>query len=88
MQTTEVRFPQDSVDTVIGEIPAVTMETILWRAGTVFRLASERITGDAAVLGMYAGSGADHCGALWTTDPIAAVTAGRLQTDKGLMHGC
>lgn len=44
---------------------------------------SERITGDAAVLAMYAGSGTDHYGAFWTADPITAVTAGRLQTDKG-----
>lgn len=29
LQTTEVCFPQDSVDAVIGEIAAVTMETIL-----------------------------------------------------------
>lgn len=87
LQTAKVCFPQDSVDTVIGEIAAVTMETILCRAGTVFRLTSERITGDAAILAMYAGSGTDHYGAFWTADPITAVAAGRLQTDKRFRHG-
>lgn len=82
LQTAKVCFPQDSVDTVIGETTAVTMETILWRAGTVFRLKSERITGDAMVLAVYAGSGADHYCTFWTADSITAVTAGRLQTDK------
>lgn len=78
-----MRFPQDSVDTVIGEVAAVTMETILQRAGRVFKLTRQRVAGDAAVLAMYAGSGADHYGARRTADPITAVTAGRLQTDKG-----
>lgn len=63
------------------------METILCRAGTVFRLTSERITGDAAVLAVYAGSGADHDGAFWTADPIAAVAAGRLQTEPKRKKG-
>lgn len=84
-QTAKVRFPQDSVDTVIRESAGVTMETILRRAGTVFRLASESIAGgDAAVLAVDAGSGADHDGAFRTADPITAVTAGRLQTDTRL----
>lgn len=87
LQTTKMCFPQDSIDTVIGLTAAVTMETIQWGAGTVFRLTSERIAGAAMVLAMYARSGADHYCAFWTADSITAVTAGRLQTEKRFRHG-
>lgn len=80
LQTAEVRLPQDSVDVVIRAIAAVTMETMLQGAGRVFRLWAEGVLGDAVVLAVYARPGADHYWSLWTTDPIAAVTAGRLQT--------
>lgn len=77
-----MRLPQDSVDVVIRDIAAVAMETMLQGAGGVFRLWAERVLGDAVVLAVYAWPGANHYCSLWTTDPIAAVTAGRLQTQN------
>lgn len=55
------------------------METMLQGAGRVFRLWADRVLGDAAVLAVYARPGGGHYRSLWTADPIAAVTAGRLQ---------
>lgn len=77
-----MRLPKDSVDVVIRDIASVTMETMLQGAGRVFRLWAERVLGDAVVLAVYTWPGADHYCSLWTTDPIAAVTAGRLQTQN------
>lgn len=82
LQTTEVRLPQHSVDVVIGDTAAVAMETMLQGASRVFRLRAEGVLGDAVVLAMYARPGAGHYCSLWTTDPITAVAAGRLQTQK------
>lgn len=82
LQTTEVCFPQDSVDVVIGDTAAVAMETMLQRASRLFGLWAEGVLGDAVVLAVYAWPGADHYCSLWTTDPITAVAAGRLQIQK------
>lgn len=82
LQTTEVCLPQDSVDVVIGDTAAVAMETRVRGASRVFRLRAEGGLGDAVILAMYAWPGAGHYCSLWTTDPITAVTAGRLQTQR------
>lgn len=79
LQTAEVRLPQDSVDVVIGDTAAIAMETMLQRAGRVFRLWAERVLRDAVVLAVCAWTCAGHYCSVWTADPIAAVIAGRLQ---------
>lgn len=58
------------------------METLLQRAGRVFRLWAVGVLGDAVVLAVYAWPGGGHYCSLWTTDPVAAVTAGRLQIEN------
>lgn len=82
LQTAEVRLPQDSVDVVIWDTSSVTMETVLQGAGRDFGLWADGVLGPAAVLAVYAWSGGGHYCSLWTADPIAAVTAGRLQTQN------
>lgn len=79
LQTAEVRLPQDSVDVVIGDTAAVTMETMLQGASRVFRLWTDGALGDAVVLAVYARPGGGHYCSLRTADSIAAVTAGRLR---------
>ena len=79
LQTTEVRLPQDSIDVVIGETAAVAMETVLQGNSGVFRLWAGGGLGDAVVLAVYAWPGGNHYCCLWTTDPVTAVAAGRLQ---------
>lgn len=81
LQTAEVRLPQDSVDVVVGDTAAaaVAMETVLQGAGRVFRLWARGVQADAVVLAVYARPGGDHYPSLWTTDPVTAVAAGRLQ---------
>ncbi len=74
-----MRLPQDSVDVVIGDTAAVSMETMLQGASRVFRLWAEGVLGDAVVLAVYAWPGGDHYCSLWTTDPVTAVAAGGLQ---------
>lgn len=81
LQTAEVRLPQDSVDVVIGDTAAISMETVLQGAGRVFRLWAEGVLGDAVVLTVYARPGAGHYCSLWAADPVTAVAAGRLQTE-------
>lgn len=74
-----MRLPQDSVDVVVGDTAAaVAMETVLQGAGRVFGLWARGVQADAVVLAVYAWPGGDHYCSLWTTDPITAVTAGRL----------
>lgn len=55
------------------------METMLQGAGRVIRLWAEGLLADAVVLAVYARPGGGHYCSLWTTDPITAVTAGRLR---------
>lgn len=58
------------------------METVLQGAGRDFGLWADGVLGPAAVLAVYAWSGGGHYCSLWTADPIAAVTAGRLQAQN------
>lgn len=76
LQAAEVRLPQDSVDAVVGDTAAVAMETLLQGTTGVFWLRAEGALGDAAVVNWRPGGG--HYACLWTADPIAAVTTGRL----------
>lgn len=82
LQTTEVCLPQDSVDVVVGDTAPVTMETMLRSTHRVFRLRAQGMLGDAVALAMYAGPGTDNYCSFWTTDPVTAVAAGRLQTQR------
>lgn len=76
-----MRLPQDSVDAVVRHTAAaaVAVETVLHGAGRVFRLWAEGVLSDAVVLAVYAWPGGDHYCSLWTTDPVTAVTTGRLR---------
>jgi len=73
-----VRLPQHSVDVVVRDTAAITMETMLQGATRVFRLWAEGALGDAVLLAVYAWPGGGHYRSLWTTDAITAVAAGRL----------
>lgn len=79
MKTAEVRLPQHSVDVVIraAAAAAVTMVTALSR---VLRLGAEGGRADAAALAVNAWPGRGHHGSFWTASAVAAVVAGRLQT--------
>lgn len=77
-----MRLPQDSVNVVVGDTAAVAMETMLRRAGGVFRIWAEGVQGDAVVLAVHTWTGVGHYSTLWTTDPVAAVTTGRLQRQR------
>lgn len=77
-----MRLPQDSVDVVIGDTAVVSMETMLQGASRVFGFWAVGVLVDAVVLAMYARPGGGHYCSLWTTDPVTAVAAGRLQIKK------
>jgi len=77
-----VRLSQDSVDEVITVTSPVAMETVPEGAGRVFRLWA-----GAVALAMYARPGAGLYCSFWTTGPITAVAAGRLQMqNRGRLH--
>lgn len=57
LQTAEVCLPQHSVDVVVGDTAAVAMETMLQRAGRVFRLWARRALWEAVALVMWARTG-------------------------------
>lgn len=80
LQAAEVCLPQDSVDVVVRDTAAITMETMLQRAGRVFRLRAKRVLWDAVGLAMWAWARAGHYCSLRNADPITAIIAGRLQT--------
>lgn len=76
-------LPQHSVDVVIRDAAAaaaVAMVTALRAASRVFRLGAEGGRADAAVLAVNARPGRGHHGSLWTAGAVAAVVAGRLET--------
>lgn len=77
-----MRLPQDSVDVVVGDTAVVAMETVLRGASRVFRLRAEGGRGAAVVLAVYARPGGGHHHSLRAADPVAAVAAGRLETQK------
>lgn len=61
LQTAEVCLPQHSVDIVVGDTAAaVAMETMLQRAGRVFRLWAGRALCEAVALGMRAWAGPEQ----------------------------
>lgn len=74
-------LPQHSVDVVIRDAAAaVAMVTALGAASRVFGLGAEGGRADAAVLGVNAWPGRGLHASLWTAGAIAAVVAGRLET--------
>lgn len=78
LQTAEVCLPQHSVDVVVGDTAAVAMETMLQRAGRVFRLWAGRALREAVALGVRARAGPDQQRSFGIADAITAIVAGGL----------
>lgn len=78
LQTAEVSLSQHSVDVVVGDTAAVAMETMLQRAGRVFRLWAGRALREAVALGVRARAGPNQQRSFGIADSVTAVVAGRL----------